>query len=169
MPNDFESEFTIGEWQVTDVEGGLVNVGQSWQDGSQPGAHHGGGTGSASSACAANDARSPSELNRPRNLNELVLQVQWLSERIAVLERELAQHQATCLAPSKVDFKIQKLYVRELSGTLNIGVTSIGGGGPRWSAPEMDLAEGDDDWRRLEQEGDENWFTDANVDADGET
>lgn len=65
----------------------------------------------------------------PNNLDELVLQVQWLAHRVQVLESQLAKQQGGLAFHRlrKIDYHIGKLYVKELSGTLNIGVSSVGG------------------------------------------
>lgn len=63
----------------------------------------------------------------PQSLSELVAQVQWLADRLACVEAQLTQaHLDKGLTNlRKVEIQVRKLYVRELSGTLNIGVTSI--------------------------------------------
>lgn len=205
MQADFECEHTIKEWQIGDIEGGIVNVGQSFQSGIQRGKNQGGITGSGSgreegsermgnsdeqhaqgepespSSAGSPSSGSPSEGSwsagpssggasqaerphpLPTNLSELVTQVQWLQRRVMELENQLQSLTGNSHhSPSRVEFKIQKLYVRELSGTLNIGVTSINDQAPEWvpTVPHI-MNEKDDDWKRLEQEGDEDWFTDV--------
>jgi len=68
----------------------------------------------------------------PAAVDELQLQIYQLGQRVAVLESELQRvllhkSSATGLANlESVTYHIERLYVRELSGTLNIGLTSIG-------------------------------------------
>jgi hypothetical protein len=181
--DDVECVHTIQEFQVKDIEQGVINVGQSWRTRMPSGQGEGGSapadTGSQRNGPGMGIPRPDSSTmgntrevgtllgNLPQDLNQLVAQVQWLQRRIEVLERELSHsvtpttHSSARPLPSKVEFKIQKLYVKELTGTLNIGVTSIHDGPFEWTAPEVDPTdEGEADWRRLEQEGDEDWLTD---------
>lgn len=71
--------------------------------------------------------RSPES---PTNLDELVLQVQWLAYRVQALEAAVARQQTSMGLHSlrHLSYHIDKLYVKELSGTLNIGISSSGGG-----------------------------------------
>ncbi|MBX5437733.1 MAG: hypothetical protein IRZ33_11030, partial [Alicyclobacillaceae bacterium] len=62
----------------------------------------------------------------PSNLAELVAQVQWLAARVAELEaqmwalaHQLQLRQPTLSGVRRVQFRVGKLYVRDLSGTLN--------------------------------------------------
>lgn len=208
MYPDFESEHTIREWQIGDIEGGVVNVGQSFQSGLDKGSKQGrtrqanddnakGGENmkhdwkqgeSHSSAASPPQTPSPGPTSAtpssshgpvsphhsssdpppvyplPTNLSELVAQVQWLQQRVLKLESQLTASptEQKRSAPSRVEFKIDKLYVRELSGTLNMGVTSINDSNPEWvpTVPHI-VDEDNNDWRRLEEEGDEDWFTDV--------
>lgn len=190
MQADFECEHTIEEWQVGDIEGGIVNVGQSFQSGINRGKNQGGGSGGGSGreeggenmadrdeprwqgdpdspSSSGSPSSEPASVGLPHslptNLSELVAQVQWLQQRVMELENQVKSLTGNNgPSPSRVEFKIQKLYVRELSGTLNIGVTSINDQPPEWvpTVPHI-MNENEDDWHRLEREGDEDWFTDV--------
>lgn len=147
---------------MRNVESGRLNVGQSWQfnvsegGGSQPVSEAQGSTRESS-----HDASNEATELFPQNMNQLVAQVLWLEKRVADLEQRLASQSGNTSGPSRVEFKIQKLYVRELTGTLNIGVTTIGHEPSALSASMMDITnEDEDDWRRLEEEGDQDWLTD---------
>lgn len=169
MPNHLECAHTIEEWQVRNLEGGIVNVGQSWQAGAGVGSGADGqdpkpaNQKSGPSASGVPRQSGAADTAYPQDLNQLVAQVQWLQQRVLRLEQEIHNQAPSqgAAGPQRVEFKIQKLYVRELTGTLNIGVTSIHDGPLEWSMPFVDLPDEDaQDWRRLEAEGDEDWLTD---------
>lgn len=97
----------------------------------------------------------------PANLNELVLQLQWLSHRVQLLEMELARQKAQVGLPRlrKIDYHIGKLYVKELSGTLNIGVSSVDGGvGPPFDGHWEAYRDEDEEDAHLLDDGEDDGF-----------
>ncbi|MDQ0188643.1 hypothetical protein JI721_13385 [Alicyclobacillus cycloheptanicus] len=85
----------------------------------------------------------------PNDLNELVLQVQWLAHRVRVLESELERQRQQLGLHNlrKIQYHIGKLYVKELSGTLNIGIASTDAGGFGISAVGAQPLAGEPDLR----------------------
>ncbi|MCL6631025.1 MAG: spore germination protein GerPC [Alicyclobacillus herbarius] len=87
----------------------------------------------------------------PQNLDELVAQVQWLWERVYALEAELAWwRQNASIRVHKLEYHIDKLAVRDLSGTLTIG---IAGGRMVWP-PGGQLRQVSDGWPEAEVDDD---------------
>lgn len=64
----------------------------------------------------------------PVTLAECIVQWQMLMQRVSDLENQVASLKASQPLGQlrKVEYKIGRLYVQDLSGTLNIGITSIG-------------------------------------------
>lgn len=58
---------------------------------------------------------------------DVVACLKWLIPYTMELEKKLAQFtsDATPCTPRKLEYRIGKLFIKELSGTLNIGITSI--------------------------------------------
>jgi hypothetical protein len=112
-----------------------------------------------------NEQAPRSEWNQPlQNLQDVIECVQWLMSRVSYLETKLDKYE-TGSVPSirKLEYRIGKLFVKELSGTLNIGITSIGKDTSVTdfaNLTEGDLTESEDDAHEQSWYYDEGWFSD---------
>ena len=102
----------------------------------------------------------------PKNIDEFIYQFQSLVEYVKELEDKVAacERQVTLANLEKIEYRIGKLYVRELSGTLNIGITSIGNDTKLTDLASLttdDLIDSDDDFEDRESwYTEERWFDD---------
>lgn len=112
-----------------------------------------------------NEQAPRSEWNQPlENLQDAIECIQWLITRISNLEAKLEKYETGSI-PSvrKLEYRIGKLFVKELSGTLNIGITSIGNDTSVTdftNLTESDLTDSDDDAHEQSWCYDEGWFND---------
>lgn len=96
----------------------------------------------------------------PFSIEELIVKFQQLTERVRQLEKQLKKNalQGDLGQLKNVEFRIGKLVVKELSGTLNIGITSFGDDKDVTdftSLRNIDLLHDEDD---EESDYDESWY-----------
>lgn len=93
----------------------------------------------------------------PPTVEACITQLQWLMQRVACLEHEIAclKTKQSLAQLRKVEYKIGRLYVKDLSGTLSIGISSFGNTADlsdlsdlpvQWDGEELDAFHGDDMW-----------------------
>jgi hypothetical protein len=93
----------------------------------------------------------------PTTVEACISQLQWLMQRVACLEQEIESLKAkqSLSQLRKVEYKIGRLFVKDLSGTLSIGITSFGNTPElsdlsdlpvQWDGEELEAFNGEDMW-----------------------
>lgn len=99
---------------------------------------------------------------RPGSVHELIERLMWLEQRVHLLETQLSKYNLTDFASlQKVEYHIGKLYVKDLSGTLNIGITAIGEDKTVTDLTRLESDELDDEDALFESPSDRTWVRDS--------
>jgi len=100
---------------------------------------------------------------RPTTAEELITRVLWLEQRVHFLETKLSEQHTDFANLQKVEYRIGKLYVRDLSGTLNIGITAIGDDKTVTDLTSLESVDADEDWTSFESEAEHAWVRDSDA------